>query len=103
MDSSSDSGAEIGGLAAVVPWRLCSGVSKAFSAELLPCINLSKRWQFRGMLAQFWELASREKDRLYEMQDTWPERVSNLACLAWPIMSSACGRQLSCRRPSRTR
>lgn len=84
MDSSSDSGAEIGGLAAVVPWRLCSGVSQAFSADLLPCINLSKRWQFRGMLAEFWELASREKDRLYELAGymAGAGEQLGLACLA---------------------
>ena len=74
----------IGGLAAVVPWRLCSGVSQAFSADLLPCINLSKRWQFRGMLAEFWELASREKDRLYELAGymAGAGEQLGLACLA---------------------
>jgi hypothetical protein len=84
VDSSSDSDAEIGGLAAVVPWRLCSGASQAFSAALLPCINLSKRWQFRGMLAEFWELASREKDRLYELAGyvAGAGEQLGLACLA---------------------
>jgi hypothetical protein len=67
MDTSSESDAEVGGLGAVVPVQLCSGVRQAFSPDLQPCINLSKRWQFRGVYAEFWELASREKDRLYEL------------------------------------
>ena len=84
-DSSSGTGAEVGGLGAVVPWWLCTGVSRVFSPDLLRCIDLSKRWQLRGMLAEFWELASREKNRLYERQGTWPKQVSNsswLACTA---------------------
>jgi hypothetical protein len=50
-----------GGLAAVVPWRLCSGLSQDFSPDLRACISLSKRWQSRGLFAEFWELAGREK------------------------------------------
>jgi hypothetical protein len=73
-----------GGLAAVVPWRLCSGRSHDFSPDLWPCINLSKRWQFRGLLGEFWELASREKDRLYELAGFMggTGEQLGLACLA---------------------
>lgn len=84
MDNATGSGAGVGGLAAVVPWRLCSGLRQPFSTDLSPCISLSKRWQFRGLYAQFWELAGREKDRLYELAGymAGAGEQLGLACLA---------------------
>jgi hypothetical protein len=63
---------------------LSSGLSLNFSPDLIPCINLSKRWQARGLYAEFWELASREKGRLYELAGYMAgagEQIG-LACLA---------------------
>jgi hypothetical protein len=77
-------GTDAGGLVAVVPWRLCSGLSQDFSPGLRPCIDLSKRWQSRGLLSEFWELASPQKDRLYELAGFMAgagEQLA-LACLA---------------------
>jgi hypothetical protein len=79
-----DGADDVGGIAAVVPWRLCSGLSQAFSPDLLPCISLSKRWQFRGVYAEFWELAGREQDRMYELAGymAGAGEQLGLACLA---------------------
>jgi hypothetical protein len=84
MDNGPGDDVGVGGLAAVVPWRLCSGLREGFSPDLLPCISLSKRWQFRGMFAEFWELAGREKDRLYELAGymAGAGEQLGLACLA---------------------
>lgn len=84
MDNGSAKDADALGLAAVVPWRLCSGARQDFSPDLRSCINLSKRWQCRGLLGEFWEFASREKDRLYELAGfmAGAGEQLGLACLA---------------------
>jgi hypothetical protein len=64
---------------------LCADIPpEDFSPELLPCISLSKRWQCRGLYAEFWELAGREKNRLYELGGymAGAGEQLGLACLA---------------------
>jgi hypothetical protein len=84
VDDDRDGGEGLGGLAAVLPWQLCSGLRQGFSPDLRPCLNLSTRWQCRGLYAEFWEAASREKGRLYELAGYMAgagEQLA-LACLA---------------------
>lgn len=84
VDNDPDGGEGFGGLAAVLPWQLCSGLRQGFSPDLRPCLNLSTRWQCRGLYAEFWETASREKGRLYELAGYMAgagEQLA-LACLA---------------------
>ncbi|HUY45212.1 MAG TPA: hypothetical protein VMV92_05755 [Streptosporangiaceae bacterium] len=90
-----------GGLAAVVPWRLCSGLRQDFSLDLRPCISLSKRWQSRGLFAEFWELAGREKDRLYELAGymAGAGEQLGLACLADHEFSQWTSADLSSAQP----
>ena len=101
MDSDPGDNAAAQGLVAVMPWRLCSGLRQDFSPDLRSCINLSKRWQSRGLLGEFWELASREKDRLYELAGfiAGAGEQLGLACLADHEFSQWTSADLSSAQP----
>src|SRR5260221_9510023 len=101
VDSDLGDSAATRGLAAVVSWRLCADPPRDFSPGLRPCINLSIRWQSRGLLGEFWELASREKDRLYELAGfmAGAGEQLGLACLAHHEFSQWISVDLSSAQP----